>query len=404
MNGLTLWLTGSLSPAQRVWSAAAPALLLVFIALTGAIVFAIRNALVGDYRDKEIESRGSTIVLGMWIRRYFSWLMTPILNLFLWLRIPPSAITLLSLQLAVGSAFALASGRMALGGWLFLLAGACDFFDGRVARLTGQVHPAGAVLDSVVDRYVEGIMYIGLAWFYRSSWVLAVVLIAWFGSMLIPYVRARGEALGVQMKDSGFIQRPERMVVLGLSVALSPIVEAIFVPTEVRPPHRLAIAGIAFLAIASQLSTLQRLIHATRSLSNHPHEPLSNAERGRNIVSAGAATLVDVALVAWLVYFRGFQLPIATLVGCALGSVVRFMIHRLMTMHHEGTAALRASRFAVVSAGSTAMNVGLVTLLVLLPDAIPAAAAWLAVRGLVSITWNYPLFQGYVFGRTANSI
>ncbi len=400
MNELIEYVNGNLSPAQRVWTAAAPALVIVGVALGGAVAFGIRNKIAGEFHDEEIENRGSSLVLGMWVRRYFAWFLSPLIRLLLALRIPPSAITLLSVQLAVGSAFALAAGRMALGGWLFMLAGACDFFDGRLARASGRANKWGAVLDSVVDRYVEGIAYIGLAWFYRSNWVLLVVLFAWFGSVLVPYVRARGEALGVRMSGSGFMQRPERMVILSFCVALSPILEAIWVPGDPHPPHRLAIAGMAFLAITSQVSALQRLAHARSELSSGPS--LQQAGFGWShhtsdlVVAAIAASLVDIALVVWLVRNRDFQLPVATLLGCALGYGVRFAIHRVLTVTHGCTEAMSAGRYAIVSASSSGLNALLVALLLLL-DPIPAAVAWLAVRGLVAATWNYPLFSDYVF-------
>ena len=44
----------------------------------------------------------------------------------------------------------------------------------------------------------------------------------------MPYVRARGEAIGIGMKDVGFMQRPERVVMLGFGVALAPVLQAVF--------------------------------------------------------------------------------------------------------------------------------------------------------------------------------
>lgn len=398
MNGLSSWLNGELSPAQRAWSAAAPAILLVVLAVVSAAAFAVRNAVRGEYHDREVESRGSSFVLGMWVRRWFTWMVSPLVAFLVRIGLPPTAVTLLSVQLGFGAAAAMAAGRMALGGWLFLLAGACDFFDGRLARASQTAGPGGAALDSIVDRYVESFVYIGLAWFYRDSYVLLIVLAAWFGSMLVPYVRARGEALGVKMSSTGLMQRPERTVVLGVSVALSPIAEALMVPEERHPIHRLAIVGMALVALGSHVTALHRLVHIHQELSTR--QPRQSARQRRASLLAGLiAGAVELPLVVWLA--SGYvQVPIATLCGCAVTSVVWLLAHRLLT---GGDRALKPMgvRYAIVTVGSTVLNAGLVAVLLLI-DAVPAAVAWIAVRGLVSVTWNLPL-KDYIFqqGRSA---
>ena len=63
--------------------------------------------------------------------------------------------------------------------------------------------PSGAALDSILDRYVESALIVGLAWYYRESWVLVACLLALTGSLLVPYVRARGESLGVRHGGRG---------------------------------------------------------------------------------------------------------------------------------------------------------------------------------------------------------
>ena len=286
------WLRGDLPPVARVWTAAAPALVLVAVLVGGMVAFGVRNRLLGPYHDPDVERRGSTWLLGMWLRRYFSWAMRPLLSLLLRSRLPPAAVTTLSLLVASGAALAVAAGRMALGGWLFVAAGMCDFLDGRIARESRVASPSGAVLDSVIDRYVDGAIFIGLAWFYRDSWVLVVVLLALLGSMLVPYVRAKGEAMGVEFPNVGVAQRPERVTILGLAVALSPIVEALLVPADPRPIHRLAVVGIVVVAAASHLTAVRRLIHARRALD--PQRPalrlVGRASVLRNALSGAFAT------------------------------------------------------------------------------------------------------------------
>ena len=145
LETLAAWLRGDLSPEARVLTAVMPVALVAGYALIAMIVFAVRNALVGPFHDADIETRGSTPLIGMWIRRYFAWLMRPLLRLLLRSHLPANCVTTLSLLLGTASAVALAAGRMALGGWLFVLAGLCDFLDGRLARESHQAGPSGAV-------------------------------------------------------------------------------------------------------------------------------------------------------------------------------------------------------------------------------------------------------------------
>src|SRR5688572_14615531 len=120
------WLRGDLSPAARVLTAAGPAVFIAAYFLLGLVAFAVRNRLRGPFQDADLASRGTTPILGMWLRLYFSWLMRPLMAAVVSIRIPPTAITTLSVLLGLGAGVAAAAGRMALSGWLFIGAGACD--------------------------------------------------------------------------------------------------------------------------------------------------------------------------------------------------------------------------------------------------------------------------------------
>jgi phosphatidylglycerophosphate synthase/putative flippase GtrA len=361
--------------------------------------FALHNRLRGPYRDADLERRGSTWLLGMWLRHCFSWTMRPFIALLVKTRLPPAAITTLALLLATGAAAAMAAGRMGLGGWLFIAAACCDALDGSLARELKTAGPTGAVLDSVIDRYVDGVVFTGLAWFYRDSWVLFVVLLALVGSLVVPYVRAKGEAMGVSFPNVGLAQRPERVVVLGVSVALSPILEAVLVPDDPRPVHRLAVIGILIVAVTSHLTSLQRLLYARRALDPN-RQRLGLLARGglaRNALSAAFGTVCDFALVVALVSWLGLSLPVATLLGCAAGATVSFATNRVWAFASKMVPMVQGARYLLVSMSSAALNSGLVAVLLLLPS-IPYPLVWLVVRGLVFATWNYPLHRDYVFG------
>ncbi len=400
LESLQRWIEGDLSPAARVVTAAGPALLVLAYLAVGALVFSLRNSRRGPFRDEDVEGRGATPIIGMWWRRFFVWSMRPLISMLVRMRLPPNAITTLSLLLAVAAAVAVAAGRFALGGWLFLVSGLCDYLDGRLARAERVASPAGALLDSVLDRYVEAAVYVGLAWYYRQTWVLIAVLLALVGALLVPYVRARGEALGVRFDNVGLVQRPERVVIVGLSLALAPVVEVMVNPEEPHPIHRLAVVALVLLAAATQVSSLQRLLFARRQLApGQPREPTRLLGRGglfRNVLAAFVATGSDFAVVALLVS-RGLLSPaLATVIGCVVGGIVNFTMNRVWTFASQQATAPQAGRYLIVTTSSAALNGGLVAVLLLL-DSVPYQLAWVLVRAAVFLTWNFPLHKNYVF-------
>jgi len=148
MDSILQYLRGDLSTSGRVWSAIAPVLIMGGYFILGLCLYVVRTLIWGRYRDAEMEARGSSLMLGRWFRSYFAWLMRPIWSLLFRLQIPPNAITTLALLLSLTAAVALAGGRFALGGWLYICAGSCDFFDGRLARESGRASKAGAATKS----------------------------------------------------------------------------------------------------------------------------------------------------------------------------------------------------------------------------------------------------------------
>ncbi|EYF05596.1 GtrA family protein [Chondromyces apiculatus] len=390
-------LSTNLTAVGRIWTAAAPALLLITYLLLGLLAYALRGALVGRFHDEEMDTRGLGGLTTARARHFFAWLMRPLWRGLAAAEVPPNAITTLSVGLALGAGVALAAGRFALGGWLYVCAGALDFLDGRVARETGRASSGGAALDSVLDRYCESAVIVGLCWYYRQSFMLFPCLLALTGSLFVPYVRARGEALGATMKDVGFMQRPERILVLGLSVALSPIVEAIRVPFDLQPPHLLAMAGVGLVAVTSHITAIQRLVHLVSALGdggNADHRPLP-----RSIVVSVLATALDFTVVRVLVHTWGLSAPLATALGCVAGGVLAFTLSRTWVFEaRSGSRAHQALRFVFVSGTSAALNAGGVALLLLFP-AMGDKLAWAVTRLVVFLTWNYPLLRDHVFAR-----
>lgn len=405
MNDLVSWLRGDLSSAGRIWSAVAPALLLGSYFLVGLAIYLVRLAFKGRYRDAEIEARGSSAILGAGARAYFAWVMRPLWRSFEKLQIPPNAVTTLSVLLAVAAGVSLAQGRFSLGGWLYLFSGACDFIDGRLARITGKASKAGAALDSVLDRYCESAVLVGLAWFYRGSWVLLPVLLTLVGSFLVPYIRARGEGLGIEVK-MGMMQRPERLVLVGVTCAFSPIIEAVLVPDVARPDHRLAVLALLLLAVTTQFTAATRLLYVMRVLGKDYLGETMKAGRGsvvKSVIAAVIATGADFLTVVLLVSALHFDPWMATALGCLIGGIVNFSINRVWTFGSTGHPLGQASRYMFVSLSSALLNSGGVAVLLFVP-VLDYRLAWTIVRGAVFLAWNYPLQRDYVFAESQDEI
>jgi len=391
---LTHWLFGRLSGSERVWSAIAPALFLLGYLAIAAIAYAVRRVVHGPFHDEEMDHRGEGGLTTRGLRHFFAWTMRPFWTVLARVRFPPNAITSLSFAIAFGAGVGVAAGRFALGGWLFIVAGALDFLDGRVARSTGRTSPTGAALDSILDRYVESALIVGLAWYYRESWVLVACLLALTGSLLVPYVRARGESLGVRLADVGFMQRPERVLLLGIGTAMSPIVEVMVAPHNPHPPHRVAIVALVVLAVTSHATALQRLHGLVRLLGGGGESSIARPVRAA--VANGVATAVDFSIAAALVYLFEHHPSLSTALGCVAGAVTSFVLSRVWAFSAGGGAwAPQVARYIAVSAASAGLNAGGVALLATL--GLPVVGAWCIARGVLFATWSYPLQRDFVF-------
>ena len=143
-------------------------------------------------------------------------LLRRVVNLLIFLRIRPNHLTLLGFIMSIFVAYAFARGRFFLAGWLLIVAGLFDMTDGIVARTLGAETKFGAFFDSIMDRYSDLVMYLGLIIYYggadRMNYVVLVGVVM-MGSVLTSYARARAESLIPKCKV-GFLERPERIVLL----------------------------------------------------------------------------------------------------------------------------------------------------------------------------------------------
>jgi CDP-diacylglycerol--glycerol-3-phosphate 3-phosphatidyltransferase len=141
-----------------------------------------------------------------------------------------------------------------LGAGVFVVGSILDILDGALARAGGKSTVFGAFLDSTTDRVGEGAMLAAIALvFTRAGNDVAVVftVAAVAGSFLVPYVRAKAEALGLR-GDVGLGSRAERVVVITAGLVLAPWGGLQW--------------AIYLLAATSWVTVLQRILHVRKQL------------------------------------------------------------------------------------------------------------------------------------------
>jgi len=132
------------------------------------------------------------------------------------LRVKPNLLTLCGLFVNIFAAILFAKGLFLVAGLVVLFAGIFDMVDGEVARRTKTVTKFGAFFDSVIDRYSDVVLLLGLViWYAKLNHMLYVALAALvlIGSLMTSYTRARAESL-IPACKVGFLERPERIVLL----------------------------------------------------------------------------------------------------------------------------------------------------------------------------------------------
>jgi len=167
----------------------------------------------------------------------------------------PNRISTLGIIFALGAALAYAEWQyvafsLPIAIILLLLSGFCDALDGVVARLYQQATPFGSFLDSLLDRYADAAVYVGVIIGGLCS--LLWGLIALTGSLLVSYSRAKAEAVNVRMESVGIAERAERIIILTVASAV-----AIFWQTTT-----VMNLAIVLLAVLSNLTVLQRSLYA----------------------------------------------------------------------------------------------------------------------------------------------
>lgn len=163
-------------------------------------------------------------------------------------KVTPNQITFLGLLFNCTVAYLIAAGRVnyMAAGILIWTAGFFDALDGSVARLTGKVTAFGDFFDSVLDRYSDSIMYLGIIINFlgagKTEYVILTVIAA-IGSLAVSYTRAKAESLGLRC-EVGLMPRTVRIIILGGGFCMGQ-----------------AFWGIMIIAVLSHLTVLQRIFY-----------------------------------------------------------------------------------------------------------------------------------------------
>src|SRR5512146_3569748 len=153
-------------------------------------------------------TRAIGVVCGAIIDRIVRWLALS--------KIHPNALTFIGLLINIWAAWLFAQGSFRWAGLVVIGAGLFDMVDGRVARATSQVTRFGGFFDSVVDRYSDLALFMGLLVYYariNRFFYIVLAAIVMTGSVMVSYSRARSENAIPKCKV-GFLERPERVVLI----------------------------------------------------------------------------------------------------------------------------------------------------------------------------------------------
>jgi len=198
-------------------------------------------------------------------REWWFWTTDPIVRLFVKLRMGPNTITAIGFLISCAAAYLFAAGWFGYAGWVMIFGATFDMFDGRVARMTGRTSRSGAYFDAVMDRFGEGVCLMGLAYFFRDSFMLLITVAAMIGSQMVSYTKARGEGIGIDCKV-GMMQRPERIVYLGVAAVFDPIMTMALHRWWANPAPVLMIIALCFVAGATIFTAMQRMVFIMNAL------------------------------------------------------------------------------------------------------------------------------------------
>jgi len=146
-------------------------------------------------------------------------------------RVHPNVLTFMGLVINIWAAFLFAGGRFVWAGIVLIGAGLFDMVDGRVARETNRVTRFGGFFDSVIDRYSDLAVLVGLLVYYASInryFYVVLTAVVMTGTVMVSYTRARAENTIPRCKV-GFLERPERVVLIIIGALFNRIAHVLWI-------------------------------------------------------------------------------------------------------------------------------------------------------------------------------
>ncbi|HEX2154435.1 MAG TPA: CDP-alcohol phosphatidyltransferase family protein [Acidimicrobiia bacterium] len=152
------------------------------------------------------------------VRPHLQGFLGPIGGFLAGVGVTPAVMTAIGLAVTIAGAVVIALGYLATGALIALLGSALDGLDGTVARAAGSVTARGAFLDAGSDRIGEIASFAALAFAMEgNARVLLLIVLSVGGAMLVPYLRAKAESVGLAGKN-GFMGRAERVILFALGL------------------------------------------------------------------------------------------------------------------------------------------------------------------------------------------
>jgi CDP-diacylglycerol---glycerol-3-phosphate 3-phosphatidyltransferase len=205
-----------------------------------------------------------------WIKRGYLRVVAPVGDFLVRWNVSPNTITTFGTLCTLATGVLFATGHIRTAGWFLGITALFDVLDGTVARRTGRSTRFGAFYDSTLDRVADGALLGGLTVFFARNdvhgalphWtgtpMVGVLLLGIIGTFLTSYTRARAEALGIQLKDVGILQRPERITLLSAPQAFFGLTLNGWV----------LIAICVLLSVTAWVTAVQRIVHVYRATSD----------------------------------------------------------------------------------------------------------------------------------------
>ena len=192
------------------------------------------------------------------VRKALSYYLSrPVVRLLDKVPVSPNFLSWFGFLLASGTAVLIVTDHLFAAGFMVLLAGFFDILDGAVARHTNKATRFGAVLDATLDRTSESLLLLAIMFVYAKGDSVTEIMLVGFAlvsSWMVSYMRARGEAIGVDCRV-GLFTRAERVVILALGLLLSQFNYALTI-------------ALVTIVVFSLVTIIQRVIYIRRHVED----------------------------------------------------------------------------------------------------------------------------------------